>query len=160
MALKSKGNVITLDDSTYNYYAVSKPRPYALIVLLTTTHPKFKCGICKQLDSELVLLASTYFKQLKAQQEEPKVFFLRLDYESSQKVFQNYEVSSVPLLFFVSPHLSAEKAGKEYFISQRDRYQVQADVSAENLATFLSERSFRLISSLTFHPSPPIPFFI
>jgi len=150
MAMKSKGNVITLDDSTYNYYALSKPRPYALIVLLTATHPKFKCGICKQLDSELILLASTYFKHLQDQKEEPKVFFLRLDYESSQKVFHSYEVSSVPLVFFVPPGMGAERPGKEYYISPRDRYQVQADVAAENLATFLNERFTIIIHIITY----------
>lgn len=142
MALKSKGNVITLDDSTYNYYALAKPRPYALIVLLTAAHPKFKCGICKQLDNELVLLATTYFKKLHQQQEEPKVFFLRLDYESSQKIFQSYEVSSVPLVFHIPSHLGADRSAKEYYIGPRDRYQVQPDVSAENLATFMNERFY------------------
>ena len=140
MALKSKGRVITLDDSTYSYYALTKPRPYSLIVLLTAAHPKFKCGICKQLDSELILLASSYFKKLQQNQEDPKVFFLRLDYESSQKVFQSYEISSVPLVFHIPAYLGADRSAKEYYIGPRDRFQVQADVSAENLATFFNER--------------------
>jgi hypothetical protein len=140
LAASSKSNVITLDDATYSYYAVNKPRPYSLIVFLTAAHPKFKCHICKALDREFQLLADSYAKTVKASGEKPEVFFLRLDYESSQRVFQNYQVASVPLIFYVSP-THGEKSGSEYEISTRDKYQVSQDPSAESLSTFLRERT-------------------
>ena len=136
--------MITLDDSTYSYYAISKPRPYTLVVFLTAAHPKFKCGVCKQIDNELTLLADSYAKQSAGKTDEQnsnKVFFLRLDYENSQKVFQSYEVNSVPLLFHLGPQVGAEKAGSEYKITGRDRYQVPANPDAESLANFLSDRA-------------------
>lgn len=60
LASKSRENVITLDDATFAYYAVSKPRPYSLMVFLTAAHPKFKCAVCKNLDYELQFLAKSY----------------------------------------------------------------------------------------------------
>lgn len=140
LAAKSKGNVITLDDATYSYYAISKPRPYHLMVFLTAAHPKFKCGICKEIDAEMTTLAESY-KKSAAKGDGNEVFFLRLDYESSQKVFQGYQVNSVPLLFHLPPQQVADKAGSEYQIGIRDRYQVPAHPDAESLATFLNERA-------------------
>eukprot|EP01038_Epipyxis_sp_PR26KG_P014015 gene14015-18796_t len=142
LAAKSKGNVITLDDSTYAYYAVTKPRPYTLIVFLTAAHPKFKCTICKQIDNELTLVAESYAAESKTRTDGEKVFFLRLDYESSQKVFQNYAINSVPLLFHIPPYVGSEKIeGKEYEISARDKYQVPQDPDAESMVQFLRDRT-------------------
>ena len=139
LAAKSKGNVITLDDSTYSYYATSKPRPYSLVVLLTATHPKFRCGVCKQMDTELAVLAHSYSKSAK-NDDDNKVFFVRLDYESSSKIFQSYQVNSVPLVFYLGPQHSGEKAGAEFHVNPRDRYQVPPSPDAESLASFLSDR--------------------
>ncbi len=138
LAAKSKGNVITLDDSTYAHYAISKPRSYNLIVFLTATHPKFKCGVCKQLDSELSLLATSYASQTKADKVEQNTFFLRLDYESSQKVFANYQLNTVPLVFYLGAN---DKTSKDYEVLIRDRFQVGADPDAEGLANFLSDHT-------------------
>ena len=60
LAATSRGNVITLDDSTYEYYAVNSPRPYSLVVFFTAAHPKFKCSICKSLDKNLQAVAQAY----------------------------------------------------------------------------------------------------
>lgn len=141
LADKSKGNVITLDDATYSYYAISKPRTYSLIVFLTASHPKFKCSICKRIDSELMLLAESYSKLMENNKEQKNVFFLRLDYESSQKVFQSYAVTSVPMLFYLAPQSGSEKPEVAYQVSARDRYQVPPEVDAESLANFLQDRT-------------------
>jgi oligosaccharyltransferase complex subunit gamma len=138
LAKKSKGNVIHLDDATYGYYATSKPRPYTLMVFLTATHPKFKCGVCREIDSEFSVLADSYAQGTKGEHD---IFFLRLDYEQSQKVFQSYQVTSVPLLFHVGPQVGMEKPGTEYKITARDKYQVPTHPDAESLANFLNDRA-------------------
>lgn len=140
LASKSKGNVITLDDATYAYYAVSKPCPYALVVFMTASHPKFKCGICKQLDKEFHLLAESYAESIKDSKQIPNTFFVRLDYESAQKVYQNYQITSVPVIFHVAPRLT-DKNSNDYQISARDRYQMPTDPDAESLANFLRDRT-------------------
>jgi hypothetical protein len=142
LSSKSKGNIITLDDSTYSYYATSKPRPYSLIVFLTAAHPKFKCSICKQIDQEMSLVAQAYMKSCEEKKEEPTVFFIRLDYESAQKTFNHYGVNSVPLLFHIGPMVSTEKAAdKSNSIPARDKFQVPPSVDAESIATFLRDRT-------------------
>lgn len=142
MALSSKGNVIVLDDASYNYYALNKPRSYHLVVFLTAAHPKFKCSICKSIDREMALLAQSYMKGVQARAEDPNVFFVKLDYESAQRTFSNYGVQSVPVVFHIGPVSAADKDGKGGFsISPRDRFQVPADPSAEALASFVRDRA-------------------
>lgn len=138
--------MITLDDSTYNYYAVNKPRPYSLIVLFTAAHPKFKCTICKQLDSEMSLVAQAYANSLSGKNEEPSVYFLRLDYENAPKTFQSYGINSVPLLFHISPFATLGVDGKpvsskEFQISGRDKFQIPQSPDAESIASFLRDRT-------------------
>ena len=131
--------MITLDDSTYAYYAISKPKSYNLVVYLTANHPKFKCGVCKQMDNELSLVASAYAKLMKSKKEAPDTFFVRLDYESAQKTFQNYQLNTVPLLYYI-PAIGDAKA-KDYEVGIRDRFQVPADPDAESIANFLKDRT-------------------
>lgn len=141
LASKSKGGIITLDDATYQYYVQSKPRPYSLIVFLTAAHPKFKCSICKTIDQEMALVAQAYMQSCAAKKEDPSVFFVRLDYESAQKTFQGYGVSSVPVVFHVGPMMSNDKNGKDFAIQARDKYQVPPTVDAESIVNFLRDRT-------------------
>jgi hypothetical protein len=148
LAAKARGNMITLDDATYNYYAISKPRPYSLIVFMTAAHPKFKCNICKQIDSEMSLVAQAYQQSITTKGEEAKVFFVRLDYESSQKMFQNYGVASVPMVFHVPMSLSASDGGnnnnnnkQDFSITVRDKYQIPMSPDAESIGNFLRDRT-------------------
>lgn len=142
LAISSKGNVINLDDESFNYYAIAKPRTYSLVVFLTASHPKFKCGVCKTIDKELTLVAQSYMKDVASRGEDPNVFFVRLDYESAQKTFMNYEVNSVPVMFFSGPPATANANElKPYSISTRDRYQIPADPTAESISSFLRDRT-------------------
>ncbi len=133
---------MTLDDSTYSYYATAKPRPYSLIVFLTAAHPKFKCSICKQIDQEMTLVAEAYNKACVEKKEDPNVFFVRMDYESAQKTFNSYGVTSVPLLFHIGPMVSTDRsAEKANTIQARDKFQVPSTVDAESIASFLRDRT-------------------
>lgn len=91
------------------------------------------------MDSELSLVASAYSKSIKSKKEEPNTFFVRLDYESSQKTFQSYQLNTVPLLYYL-PAVGDSKA-KDYEVSIRDRFQVPADPDAESIANFLNDRA-------------------
>lgn len=141
LAAKSKGNVLTLDDNSYNHYALTKPRPYSMIVFMTAAHPKFKCTICKQLDAELTLVAQAYASKAAQDNQEQEIYFVRLDYENAPKTFQSYQVSSVPSIFYLPPILSADKTAKDFSISQRDRFQISANPDAESIASFLRDRT-------------------
>jgi oligosaccharyltransferase complex subunit gamma len=142
LAASSKGHVLALDDSTYNHFATSKPRGYTLFVFLTASNPKYKCTICKVLEREFELLAESYVAGVKAAKGEETVFFIKLDYEHSSRVFQQYQVMSVPLIFHLSPfHGEGGEGNKEYDIAQRDRLHIsQQDTDAEFIANFVRER--------------------
>lgn len=142
LARRSKGNVVSLDDATYPYYAVSRPRPYQLIVLLTALNPKFKCALCQRIDEEFALLAGSYRDSLRARREEPEVFFLRLDYEQASRTFQNYEAASVPVVFHI-PSSQVERAGREYSILISDRMQLPMSNApdAETMAKFVTSKT-------------------
>lgn len=140
LALKSPGNVITLDDSTYPYYAVSRPRPYSLIVLFTALGSKYKCALCKNLDKEYSLAAESYREHAKAVKTAPAVFFLRLDYEQAPRMFQNYETASVPLILYI-PAYQGEPVKKEYELLIKDRMQISAEPDAEAIARFVTQKT-------------------
>jgi hypothetical protein len=172
LAAKARGNVITLDDSTYEYFAVNSPRPYSLVVFFTASHAKFKCTICKSLDSSLQSVASAYKKSHGYGSSSPtegsqnEVFFLRLDYEASQRVFGKYDVTGVPLVFHIGPDFgssgedadmdasmdgddedeqdkSSSKGGSnnKYHITHREKFQAPGVIDADSLIDFLRDRT-------------------
>jgi hypothetical protein len=156
LAASSRGNVITLDDSTYEYYAVNSPRPYSLVVFFTAAHPKFKCSICKSLDKNLQAVAQAYkSKYDNSEEKQNEVFFLRADYESSQRVFGKYDITSVPLVFHIPPDFggeddtsgldedgdSVDNHKNSYHIMHREKFQVPATVDVDSIADFLRDRT-------------------
>jgi len=147
LAAKSSSNVITLDDDTYDYFALNKPNPYSLIVFMTAAHPKFKCSVCRAHDAEFQLLAASYKETMRAEGKKESLFFVRLDFQASQKVFGNYDINSVPVVFHMGgvgseSAIAVAETGKDYHILLRDRFQgAGADVSAESMASFLRARA-------------------
>ena len=96
LSARAKSNVINLDDSTYASFATEdKSRSYTLMVMLTASHPKFKCQVCKQVDINFMLLANAYDQKVKNENIKRDIFFIRIDYASSSKTFQNYEIHSM-----------------------------------------------------------------
>lgn len=133
--------MITLDDSTYPYYSTSKPCPYHLVIFLTASNPKYRCSICQQLDREFSLLASSYFETVQQNKAKPEVFFVRLDYESCQKIFQTYQVSSIPIIFHLAPRLIDRVPNTDSVILTKDKFQMPTDPDAESIANFLRDKT-------------------
>ena len=139
LSRKEKSNVVTLDDASYVYYAIDKPRPYTLIVFLTAAHPKFKCAVCTQMDKDFRTIAQTYLQYTVQKKIVPSIFFIRIDYETAQKTFQNYELNTVPYLFYISPYLG-EKAVRDYEISTRDKFQISTEPKIDATLQFFKDR--------------------
>ena len=108
---------------------------------MTAAHPKYKCGVCKQLDREISVLAEAYAAQKKATRGTQDIFFIRLDYEASQRVFQSYQTQSVPVVFHIAPDQGERDGGKEYEIQPRDKFLVPQEPDAEMIGNFLRDRS-------------------
>lgn len=133
-----KSNIITLDDSTYEYYAITKPRPYSLIVFLTATHPKFKCSVCRAFDTEFQILSKSYLAVSKKSDASFPLYFIRLDYDSSERIFKNYDVNIVPIVYHIGPFLGDLGVG-EFEVSARDKYVLQSSPEAETIARFVRD---------------------
>lgn len=142
LALQSKSQIISLDDNTYEHYALQSPRSYSLIVFLTATHPKFKCHICNQLDKEYRTVSEAYNQYLKMNPTESRqLFFIRLDYENSKNIFNNYKINSVPLLFHISSSGSKVSDNFIYDINPRDQFHAAKETDAESIANFIKDHS-------------------
>jgi oligosaccharyltransferase complex subunit gamma len=141
LSARAKSNVINLDDSTYASFATEdKSRSYTLMVMLTASHPKFKCQVCKQVDINFMLLANAYDQKVKNENIKRDIFFIRIDYASSSKTFQNYEIQTVPLVFHLSP--THGLGGSAYEVGARERFQAsQPDQDVDALSGFFTQRT-------------------
>lgn len=151
LSRRERNNVITLDDSSYEYYAIDKPRPYTIIVFLTAAHPKFKCTICEPMDKDFQVIAETYHEEHEKQARQgvfPNIFFVRIDYESSSRTFQNYELNTVPYIFHI-PAYQGERASKDYDVNHRDKFQISSEPKIETILQFIRDRYQIIILSLT-----------
>ena len=138
LASKASSNVIELDDSTYAGFATDeRARPYKLLVLMTASHPKFKCSICKQVESDFDVVASSYVAHLSKEGLAPSIFFLKIDYANAPKTFRKYDVSSVPVTMYLSPSHGLDS--DPYEVNGRDKLMAGAEI--DDLANFLSTKS-------------------
>jgi len=140
IAAQSRSGVITLDDKSYEYYA--RQPSYHVVVLLVASHPKYRCTTCAKTDKEFRLLAES-FKASQAKlpaEKRTDVFFARLDFEGSQRTFERYGITSVPVMFHIAPSRGLKKT-TEWSIAARDRYSLPATPEAEGMAAFLGERT-------------------
>jgi hypothetical protein len=151
--------MITLDDNSFTYYALTNPHPYSLVIFMTAAHPKFKCSVCKQIDSEMSLVASNYLNTMKGKENNEKtssneVFFIRLDYENAPKTFSMYDINSVPVVYHIPPSYSIDSASissssssgsapdkSAYVIPAKDRFQISANPDAESIAGFVRDHT-------------------
>lgn len=140
LSKRERDHVVNLDDSSYTYYAIDKPRTYTLIVFLTAEHPKYKCLICKQTESDFRLMAAAYDQELKVKGEQPSIFFAKVDYERAPVVFQGYELTTVPYLLHVPPY-QGERTNSDYEVNPRDKYQIAAEPRVEAALQFFRDRT-------------------
>ena len=133
-------HIVNLDDGTYEYFCVSKPRSYSVIVFLTAAHPTFKCAVCKQMDYDFQRLAAAYIVDIKEKSLNQSIFFVRVDYEYSPQVFKNYDLFTVPYLFHIPPYL-AEKEAKDWEILPKDKLQIVIEPQIELALKFFRDRT-------------------
>jgi len=144
LAQRGSSNVVELDDATYGGFVTDdRSRPYKLLVLLTASHPKFKCAICKQVESNFRTLASSYAAHVTAggsSVQDVPIFFVKIDYAVASKTFSQYSINSVPVIFYLGEQHGLD--GSPFDVGMRDRFaagQMEQDVDA--LAGFLATKS-------------------
>jgi oligosaccharyltransferase complex subunit gamma len=151
LSRKAVNNLLVLNDTTYETL-IAPPRPYSLIVFATATHPKFKCTICKDIDSSLQKTSQSYLSQHTNEQgQQNNIFFIKLDYQDSQETFNKYQISSVPVIFHVGEDDSSssnEEHGTDsdhedrYILSSRNKFQMSSNsISPNDIAEFVKDRT-------------------
>lgn len=101
--------VIALNTSEYDYFVVSTPRPYALIVLFTADLPKQKCRNCLEIAHSFRSVAYSYANSpfrppISEENCENSVFFAKIDSKSdSLGLFEAHGFLSLPVLAVTRP---------------------------------------------------------
>lgn len=134
----ARSNVIDMNDVSYPEFGVAKERDYSLFVFLTAASPMYKCAMCRSADPEFELLATSFKKMEKELDHD--IFFVRVDYMDSPKTFQGYELTSVPVIFYIPPS-TADSNEKPYEVSMKDRLYITSgsETSAEHMAAFVHD---------------------
>ncbi|ODQ50150.1 hypothetical protein SAICODRAFT_21896 [Saitoella complicata NRRL Y-17804] len=104
LAAKHKG-LIDLDDQLYNEIT-SGPRSYSVAVLLTATAPQFSCNMCREIDPEYALVASSLQKANKGKKffdPSEKVYLTRLDFLNGKSIFQRLQLTTAPNIYIFHP---------------------------------------------------------
>ena len=148
--------VIVLNTSEYDYFVVSPPRPYTLIVLFTADLPKQKCPNCKEIANIFRSIAYSYANshfspRNQTDTPETPVFFAKMDSNSdSLQLFQAHSFLSLPVLAVTHPY-SVLLNDIRYEIPKADVWEVAfTSISSKKLLDFVNSRtghSIELISS-------------
>ena len=113
--------------------------------LCSSTHP-FSL-FQRILDKEYQVLASSYQRQLDLngghpEEGEEDLFFVKLEYGSSQQTFASYQLKTVPLMIHIPPDYgSGDASTASHELSARNTYQIPKVPSAENIEGFVRERT-------------------
>ncbi|CAG9324447.1 unnamed protein product [Blepharisma stoltei] len=157
LSYKSDG-LIKLTASGFQKFVVDYPRPYTLVVFLTSKNPtKFKCQLCDEIGS---MLDQVIYSYRGANADLPlntpgsksrAVFFAILEYNSeNQPIFQKFKFASVPNLIVTSPKSIKDEGDRySYYRDEVWEFSKDGDVHPQKLLDFINARSGRKIELKT-----------
>lgn len=123
LAAQAGGKIIELDNASYEYFVIDKPRDYSLIVFFTANDPRYKCVVCPDVDKDLNVVYENYLKSVAREGgSDMETFFVKLDFDRGSDTFIRYEMNSVPVLFHVNHKSGAGDGKSPYSIPVKDRY--------------------------------------
>uniref|UniRef100_A0A7S2UY50 Magnesium transporter protein 1 n=1 Tax=Fibrocapsa japonica TaxID=94617 RepID=A0A7S2UY50_9STRA len=135
MSRKSLDNTVSLDDTSFDFYVANKPRPYGTIVFFTARATKYKCSVCREMEAEYSVLASSYRAHVaNAGARNPPTFFTVVDVDGARATFQNYAFQQVPQLLYIPPYSGQES---KYVVDKKRAFGFTSKPTAEDLATWL-----------------------
>ena len=141
LAARSSNGMIELDDSTYEYFAIDKPRDYNLFIFLTANHPRYKCTVCPETDQQVTEVAKEYGNTIARSATEKDTFFVKVDFEKAHQVFTDYQLQTVPIFFYVSKRDSMGDGKSIYDIPIRERYAFPEATTVDTIAEWVSFKS-------------------
>jgi len=128
-------NAIKLTDRNYSDYLTAVPRDYHAVVMFTALADKFGCRICHDFLDQFKKVGSYYNQQysISLTPKEDRIIFFYLDFDSSNDIFSEMKLESVPKLYILPP--KTEKDKKEKI----NKYEVSTGVLMEGAKGFIKE---------------------
>ena len=150
----SEDNIILLNATGYQHYAVDYPRPYTLVVLFTADPEKYKCKTCEEIHDMMKTVVYSY-REAKAEypyvsptgQRSRAVFFALLEYSTeNQQLYQEHGFQSVPNIIVTHPK-SVFYDGSKFYVPKDDMWEfsLSSEVPVHKLLDFINSRTNRQI---------------
>ncbi|XP_002167116.3 tumor suppressor candidate 3 [Hydra vulgaris] len=129
--LNSRRPVIRMNGDKYRQYVKTSPKNYSIILMLTALSPQRQCAICKEVNSEYQILASSW--RYSNGFTSNKLFFAMVDFDEGSDVFQALKLNSAPVIM----HFPARGPQKKV-----DTYDMgRQGFAAEQLAKWVLDRT-------------------
>ena len=128
-------HAIKLTDRNYTDYLTAVPRDYHAVVMFTALADKFGCRICHDFLDQFKKVGSYYNQQysLSLMPKENRIVFFYLDFDSSNDIFSEMKLESVPKLYILPPKTEKDKKEK------MNKYEVSTGVLMEGAKGFIKE---------------------
>jgi len=128
--LNQRRAVIRMNGEKYRQYVKSAPKNYSIILMLTALAPQRQCGICKEVNSEFQILASSW--KYSSTYASNKLFFVMIDFDEGSDVFQSLKLNSAPVIMHF-PAKGKQKRGDTYDMGRQG-------FSAEQIGKWVNDR--------------------
>lgn len=129
--LASRRPVIKMNGDKFRQYVKSSPRNYSTVLMLTALAPQRQCGICKEVNQEFQILASSW--KYSSGFASNRLFFAMVDFDDGSDVFQALKLNSAPVIMHFGMKAKSKKA---------DTYDMQRQgFSAEQIAKWVQDRT-------------------
>lgn len=119
-----------MDSVKFRNYVRTAPRNYSVIAMLTALQAQRQCVVCKPALEEFQIVANSWRY---SPQYSNQLFFILVDYDEANEVFQSLKINSAPALLHF-PDKGKPKKGDTMDIHR-------VGFSAEILARWISERT-------------------
>lgn len=120
-----------MNGDKFRQYVKSSPRNYSIIIMLTALAPQRQCGICKEVNSEYQILASSW--KYSNGFSGNKLFFAMVDFDEGSDIFQALKLNSAPVIMHF-PARGKQRKGDTYDMSR-------TGFAAEQIARWVHERT-------------------
>jgi len=129
--LNARRPVIRLNGDKFRQYVKSSPRNYSVIVMLTALAPQRQCSICKEVNNEFQILASSW--KYSSGFSSYRLFFTMVDFDEGSDIFQALKLNSAPVIMHF-PAKGKQKRADTYDMSRQG-------FSAEQIAKWINDRT-------------------
>jgi len=128
-------DAVKLTDRNYTDYLTAVPRDYHSVVMFTALAEKFGCRVCHDFLDQFKKVGSYYNQEYSISRtpRENRVLFFYLDFDSSNDIFSEMKLETVPKLYILPPKTEKDKKEK------MNKYEISTGVMMEGAKGFIKE---------------------